>query len=158
MEEKNDKKAKKNEIKKTKNNKLNNRKVANEEQKKEKTLSKSNPQKNTSKLKKIFTKKNIIYLTILIFDLIIIIYAARHNIINYVNVKGKEKYMGDTKNLYFGRNYITLLTTIVVYIYIIILKKFYYHEKLTKKILSLLLILLLLINCLVFYLFTIKVY
>ena len=109
-------------------------------------------------LKKVLTKQNIIYFIILILDISILVYAARHNIINYTTLEGKTQYLGNKRNLFFGRNFITLLETFVVYLYFMLLNKFYFHKQLTKKYLVLSFVLLLFINCLVFYLFTIKVY
>jgi hypothetical protein len=112
-----------------------------------------------SKIKTILTKQNIIYLIILIVDILFTIYVARKNIINYVTIDSTQKiYLGDKHNLFLGRNYITLVTTFIVYIYYIILNKFYFKEKKSIKKLILVLLILLLINCLVFYLFTTKVY
>jgi hypothetical protein len=118
--------------------------------------------KKTNRLSKIqnkLTKQNIIYLIILIVDILFTIYVARKNIINYVTIDSSKKiYLGDKHNLFLGRNYITLVTTFIVYIYYIILNKFYFKEKISIKKLILVLLILLLINCLVFYLFTVKVY
>ena len=126
-----------------------------------KTVDKAKKNKNSvdSKLSKIISRRNVVYLLILVADLSIIIYAARRNIINYVEVsKNKYSYFGDSSNIYFGRNYITLVTTLVVYIYLLILNKFYYKIKIDIKYLVLSFIILFFINIIMFYLFTIKVY
>ena len=111
-----------------------------------------------NKTNKIINKQNIIYSLIILIDILIIIYAARHNFINYVTINKKSFYLGNKRNLFLGRNYITLLTTVIVYLYFLLINKYYFHKKINKKYLILILLGLLIINCLIFYLFTIKVY
>jgi len=115
--------------------------------------------KEKFEIKEYLTKENIIYFLVALADIIIIIYSARKNIINYVTIENKNPiYLGAKHNLFFGRNYITIVTTIITYIYIIILNKFYLKKELKIKQLILLLFLILIVNCIIFYLFTIKVY
>lgn len=127
--------------------------------KKDKIKVKQNNKTVLTKIKNKITKENIIYFIIAILDIFIIIYSARKNIINYVSIdSSKPIYLGDKHNLFLGRNYITLITTIVVYIYILALNKFYFKKKISLKYMILVLLILLLLNCIIFYLFTTKVY
>jgi len=126
---------------------------------KDKIQKKTSKSKSKLNLKKYLTKENIIYLLIALIDITIIIYVAKKNIINYVTIdNNKPIYLGDKHNLFLGRNYITLVTTIVVYLYILTLNKFYFKKKINIKYLILILFLILILNCIIFYLFTNKVY
>ena len=129
---------------------------------KQKTVnsSKKNKKETDKKnIKKYLTKENIIYSIIILIDIAIIIYFARKNIINYVTIENRDPiYLGNKHNLYFGRNYITLFTTLIVYIYIIVLNKVYLKKEIRMKNLILFFISILILNCIIFYMFTIKVY
>ena len=125
--------------------------------KKESSKKKTNIKKNEVKEKKYLTKENIIYAIILLVDIFLVIYTARKNIVNYVTIENKRKYIGKKYILFFGRNYITLLITFIIYAYYIILNKIKLKKKHTKKHLIITLIGLFIFNCLLFYLFTKKV-
>ena len=122
------------------------------------TKNKPNKEEKKFNIKSIITKERVIYMIILISDFALLIYAARQNIINYISVDNKTFYLGKKTNLFFGRNYITLVVTTIVYLYLIVINKFWFNKKINIKYLILSLLILLIINSLVFYLFTIKVY
>ena len=123
-----------------------------------KVSKKKTNKKEKLNLKKYITKQNIIYLIIAISDIFLIIYSARKNMINYVKIENKKMYLGAKANLIFGRNYISLVTTLVVYIYTLLINKVYFKKKTNIKNYIIFLILLLLLNCLIFYIFTNRVY
>lgn len=123
-----------------------------------KVSKKKTNKKEKLNLKKYITKQNIIYLIIAISDIFLIIYSARKNMINYVKIENKKMYLGAKTNLIFGRNYISLVTTLVVYIYTLLINKVYFKKKTNIKNYIIFLILLLLLNCLIFYIFTNRVY
>ncbi len=123
-----------------------------------KVSKKKTNKKQKLNLKKYITKQNIIYLIIAISDIFLIIYSARRNMINYVKIENKKMYLGAKTNLIFGRNYISLVTTLAVYIYTLLINKVYFKKKLNILIYIIFLILLLLSNCLIFYIFTNRVY
>lgn len=123
-----------------------------------KVSKKKKNKKQKLNLKKYITKQNIIYLIIAISDIFLIIYSARKNMINYVKIENKKMYLGAKTNLIFGRNYISLVTTLVVYIYTLLINKVYFKKKTNIKNYIIFLILLLLLNCLIFYIFTNRVY
>lgn len=123
-----------------------------------KVSKKKTNKKQKLNLKKYITKQNIIYLIIAISDIFLIIYSARRNMINYVKIENKKMYLGAKTNLIFGRNYISLVTTLVVYIYTLLINKVYFKKKINIKNYIIFLILLLLANCLIFYIFTNRVY
>ena len=102
-------------------------KIKNNKTKSQKEKKKFNP-------KNILTKQNITYFILLILDIIIIIYSARHNYANYVSInQEKSIFVGDSKDLLFGKNYITLITTIFFFVYTLLLNKALFHKKNTKK-------------------------
>ena len=121
---------------------------------------KKNNKENKSKNKTIITKETISYAILSIVDIILIIYAARKNYANFVSIAGsKNIYIGkNTRYLLLGKNYITLIITTFMYIYTFLLNKFILHKNITKKELILFPIILLLINCILFYIFTNKIY
>ena len=121
---------------------------------------KKNNKENKSKNKTIITKETISYAILSIVDIILIIYAARKNYANFVSIAGsKNIYIGkNTRYLLLGKNYITLIITLFFYIYICLLNKLILHKNNTKKFLILFPIVLLIINCLLFYIFTNKIY
>ena len=123
-----------------------------------KVSKKKKNKKQKLNLKKYITKQNIIYLIIAISDIFLIIYSARRNMINYVKIENKKMYLGAKANLIFGRNYISLVTTLVVYTYTLLINKVYFKKKTNIKNYIIFLILLLLLNCLIFYIFTNRVY
>lgn len=123
-----------------------------------KVSKKKTNKKEKLNLKKYITKQNIIYLIIAISDIFLIIYSARKNMINYVKIENKKMYLGAKANLIFGRNYISLVTTLVVYTYTLLINKVYFKKKTNIKNYIIFLILLLLLNCLIFYIFTNRVY
>ena len=95
------------------------------QQLKKKTTNKQNNNKEQLKSKKEkinikskLNKRTIMYIILLILDIIIIIYSARHNYANYITItEGNTMFVGDSKDLLFGKNYITLITTLFFFIY-----------------------------------------
>ena len=107
----------------------------------------------------IIKNKNKLMVSILfVIDLVLIIYFAKENYANYAKVKDELIFVGDTKNLLFGRNYIGLIVTLFIYFYGIIVSKFLCRNKLNIKWLVGCFIVILLFNMLMFYLFTNKIY
>ena len=118
----------------------------------------NNISKYIKKLKKYLTKTNITYITILLLDIILTIYLARQNMVNYAVVLDEEIFISRTRYLLLGRNYINLITTPFFYLYLCIINKFYLHNKNTKKFLLYSLLLLTIINITLFIIFTKKIY
>lgn len=128
---------------------------------KKKTSSKQNNNnfsKYILKIKKYLTKQNITYFTILLFDIILTIYLARHNMVNYAIVLDEEIFISKTRYLLWGRNYINLITTTFFYIYLLIINKFFLHNKNTKKFLLYSLLIITILNLSIFIIFTKKIY
>lgn len=103
--------------------------------------------------------KNILLVSILlVIDIILIVCFARDNYANYADVDGKVIFVGETKNLLFGRNYVGLVVTCFIYFYGILVSKFLCKNKFKIKQLILLFIGIFVLNVLLFYMFTNKVY
>lgn len=113
-------------------------------------------EKNT--LKKWLTKTSITYFGLFILDVIVVIYLARMNIVNYVKILDEEIFVSKTRYLLLGRNYINLFFSTFFYCYICLVNKFFLHQKNTKSFLFRLLVILILLNILLFFLFTKRVY
>ena len=115
--------------------------------------------KRINNIKEKLTKQNLFYLLISLIDISFIIYFARHNYANYVTseIEGTF-YVGDSKDLLFGKNYIVIVFTLFIYIYIILAKKIFFHLKQSPKSMIKLFILLFLINILLFFIFTKRIY
>lgn len=93
-----------------------------------------------------------------LLDVCLIIYVAKSNSVNYVDINGNNVLVGDEKNLLFGRNYITLVVSLFTFIYFIIIDKFMLKIKEDKKYLLWLFIGILLVNMILFFIFTNRVY
>ena len=118
----------------------------------------NNISKYMKRLKKYLTKTNTTYLVILLLDIILTIYLARQNMVNYAVVLDEEIFISKTRYLLLGRNYINLITTPFFYIYLCIINKFYLHNKNTKKFLLYSLLILIITNITLFIIFTQKIY
>ena len=109
-------------------------------------------------LKKYLNKVNVTYFLLFLFDVVLVIYLARKNIINYVEVLEEEILVGKMKYLFLGRNYINVVVILFFYIYICLINRFFLHRKNTVKFLLLSLVVLVILNILLFILFSKRVY
>ena len=127
---------------------------------KKKKTNKSKHNKNIINLiKEKLTKQYLLYLLIALINLTFIIYCARHNYANYVKSEQDGTFfIGDSKDLLFGKNYIVIIFTSFIYIYILLSNKIFFHLKQSKKSMLKLLILLFLINIIIFFIFTKRIY
>ena len=103
-------------------------------------------------------KVKLISLILFLFDVFLIMYVGRKNVANYASVNGEEIFIGKTRNLLFGRNYVTIVVSLFIYIYGLIINKFIIKKKFSIKKLILIFGLILIFNMIMFYLFTRKVY
>ena len=103
-------------------------------------------------------KNKLVLLIVGLLDIILIIWCARGNVANYVMLDGEDIFVGETKNLLLGRNYITLVVTIFIYFYGLLINKILLKNKIRFKYWVILFIIVLVVNMLLFYLFTNKVY
>ena len=109
-------------------------------------------------LKKYLNKVNVTYFLLFLFDVVLVIYLARKNNINYVEVLDEEILVGKMKYLFLGRNYINVVVILFFYIYICLINRFFLHRKNTVKFLLLSLVVLVILNILLFILFSKRVY
>ena len=103
-------------------------------------------------------KNKLVLLILGLLDIILIILCARDNVANYVMLNGEDIFVGETKNLLLGRNYITLIITVFIYVYGFFINKILLKNKIKLKYWVFLFVIILVINMLLFYLFTSKVY
>ena len=104
------------------------------------------------------TKKNLIYVVLLLADVILVIYMASRNCVNYIEVGGEEIFVSKSRYLLVGRNYINLIIIAFFYFYTLAIKKFLFREKITKKYLLWLFIFLIVLNMGLFLIFTKRIY
>ena len=109
-------------------------------------------------VKKHLTKVNITYFFLFLFDILLVVYLARKNVINYVLVFDEKIFISKTKYLLWGRNYVNLIVIAFVYIYGCVLNRFFLKRRNTKNFLLWLLIILFILNILLFIIFTKRVY
>lgn len=113
---------------------------------------------NSNTLKKI-SLPQVLYIILTIIDIVIIIYSARHNYANYATINKKESFfVGDAKDLLFGKNYISLIVSLFFFCYTLLLNKFLFHKKSTKLGILKLFILIFFINTILFFCFTKRIY
>lgn len=117
-----------------------------------------NDKVENSYIKKLFTKVNITYIILFLCDIILVIYSARKNIVNYVMILDQDVFVSKTKYLLVGRNYINLFIIGFFYIYICLVNRFFLHRRNTKKFLISVFFLVVFFNIILFFLFTKRVY
>jgi len=124
-----------------------------------KKKSSKNNKKVDSFINFINKNKNILLVSILgIIDIILIICFARDNFANYAKVEGNTIFVGEIRNLLFGRNYIGLIVTIFIYIYGIVVSKVLCRNKIGIRKTILWFVLVFVVNMILFYVFTNKIY
>lgn len=121
----------------------------------------ANPYKkliSSGSFQKVCNKERITYFIVLLVDIILIIYAARKNIVHYVRENGTDIFIGKTRYLLVGRNYITLIITAFFYVYVCWIHRFLFYKKNTKGFLVKMFFFLLILNFLFFFVFTKRIY
>ena len=108
--------------------------------------------------KRIKNKNKLVIGMLILLDFFLIVFMARKNTINYVVIDGKDIFIGETKNLVLGRNYITLVITLFIYFYGVAINKILLRNKIRFIYMILIFLGILILNMLMFYLFTNKVY
>ena len=127
--------------------------------KKENVINNSIQNKKKLIIKEKLTKKNIFNLLICLIDITLIIYFARHNYANYVTSKTEGTFfIGDSKDLLFGKNYIVIIFSSFIYIYTLIINILLFKIKYSNKKQLKLFIITFLINIVLFFIFTKRIY
>lgn len=117
-----------------------------------------NHNKKLDVIKKFATKANVAYFILFLLDIILVIYSARKNIVNYVTIGDQNIFVSKTRYLLLGRNYINLIITGFFYLYTCVINRFLLQKKITKNFLGWLLAVIVILNFLLFFLFTKRVY
>lgn len=107
---------------------------------------------------KSFHKTAIVYSLLFICDVFLVIYCAKRNKVHYVEILNKSVFIGKTRDMIFGRNYINLIITFFFFGYFLIMNRFFLHRKNTKIFVISSFFLFVVVNFLLFYLFTEKIY
>ena len=103
-------------------------------------------------------RKCVTYFLIVFFDVLMVIYCACQNKVQYVKMFGKDIFVGKSKDMFFGKNYINIIIIIFFSIYLLAIRKGLFHKKFTKKSLVITFCGFFLINLILFYIFTKRVY
>ena len=103
-------------------------------------------------------KDKIVYSLIYLIDIILVIYCAMQNKVHYVRLMSKDIFVGRTKDLFFGRNYVNLVIICFCYFYLVIMNKDFLKKKNSRMFMIISLIILLVINFSLFYIFTKRIY
>ena len=74
---------------------------------------------------KYLTKINITFFIFFLVDILLVIYLARQNVINYAILLDKEIFLSKTKYLLWGRNYVNVIVIVFFYVYGCLLNKFF---------------------------------
>ncbi len=106
----------------------------------------------------LFLKSVVIYFFLLLFDAFLVIFCAKQNKVNYVVLFDKDIFVGKSIYLFLGRNYVNAIIIVFFYLYNITVYKFFLKKRYTKKFLIGSLIFFVIFNCMLFYLFTVRVY
>ena len=109
--------------------------------------------------KRFFLNKNfIIYFLMGLCDIVLVIYCARYNKAHYVKLLDEDVFIGKTKNLIFGRNYINLIISIFFYIYSLLIYRFFLRKKFSKIFVIGSLFFIFIFNIILFVCFSVRVY
>ena len=109
-------------------------------------------------LKSLFTKTNVTFLILFLLNIILVIYSARKNVVNYVTISNQDIFVSKTRYLLWGRNYINIIITVFFYLYSCVINHFFLGRKNTRKFLVSLFFILIILNILLFFLFTKRIY
>ena len=109
-------------------------------------------------IKKHLTKEFITFFVVFLLDIILVVWLAGKNVVNYAVIMDKEIFVSKTRYLLFGRNYVNLIVITFFYIYTCLVNKFFLHRKNSKRFLIFLFVFLAILNVGLFVLFTKRIY
>ena len=118
----------------------------------------SKKDKGSSFFQRAFGKEYLVYTLIMVCDIVLVIYCACQNKVQYVKMFGKDIFVGKSRDMFFGKNYINIIIIIFFSIYLLAIRKGLFHKKVTKKSLLITFCGFFLINLILFYIFTKRVY
>ena len=108
--------------------------------------------------KNIVNKTSIIYFLLGLCDVVLVIYCARYNKAHYVKLLDEDIFIGKTKNLIFGRNYINLIISLFFYVYSLLIYRLFLKKRFNKMYVIGSLLLIFIVNIILFVCFSVKVY
>ena len=106
----------------------------------------------------IVNKTSIIYFLLGLCDVVLVIYCARYNKAHYVKLLDEDIFIGKTKNLIFGRNYINLIISLFFYVYSLLIYRLFLKKRFNKMYVIGSLLLIFIVNIILFVCFSVKVY
>lgn len=113
---------------------------------------------DSSFFQRVFNKEYLVYFFIMICDMVLVIYCACQNKVQYVKMLGKDIFVGKSQDMFFGKNYINVIIIMFFGIYLLAVRKRLFHKGVTKKSLMITFCGVILINLVLFYIFTKRVY
>ena len=116
-----------------------------------------NKKKFFSKIKFI-NKTSVVYFLILLFDILLVIFCAMKNKVHYIHMFDEKIFVGNTKDLLIGRNYVNLIIITFFWIYTLLLNRFFLKRKNSAKFIIGVLLFLIILNFSLFYIFVEKIY
>ena len=108
--------------------------------------------------KKYFMKLHLCHFLLIVCDIILVIYCARQNKVHYVKLFDENIFVGNTRDLVLGRNYVNVIISCFFYIYMLLIEKFFLHRNVNKKTLICFFVGIWCINLILFCIFTQKIY
>ena len=109
-------------------------------------------------MKKFINKVSITYFFVFLCDIVLVILCAMKNKVHYVSFFNENIFVGNTRDMLLGRNFVNIIITLFFYIYFLVMNHFFLRRKNTKKFMIWMFVLFVFVNCLLFYIFTKKIY
>ncbi len=109
-------------------------------------------------IKKFFNKVTVSYILIFLLDIVLVIFCATKNKVNYTSILGDEFVIGKNSAMFLGRNYVNVFITLFFYLYILAINKVFLHVKNTRGKMIMFFLCLVILNLVLFFVFTKRVY
>jgi len=103
-------------------------------------------------------KEVVVYGFLLLIDIVLVIYCAKKNIVQYVKYYDKNIFIGKTREMLLGKNYVNLIITMFFNFYLLAISRYFFKKKIYKKNIVISFLVILFINLVLFYIFTKKIY
>ena len=114
--------------------------------------------KKQNRVKQMLNKTNVTYFLIGICDIVLVLFCAFKNRVQYTVIFDKSFLVGKTSDMLFGKNYINLIITFFFYVYLLLMNRFFLKRRNTKKFLVGSFFAFIIVNFVLFYLCTKRVY
>ena len=117
----------------------------------------NNKKKDFLKYKR-YDRNDIISLFMLLCDVAVVIFCALKNKVQYVNIMDRDILIGETRDMLLGKNYVVIIITLFFFVYYLWMNRLIFKKSINLKRMALVLMLLFFINCMFFYVFTVRIY